>query len=407
MPTHASPDRTQGTQPRREPLIGDAALARARELRDLTDPARGPHAMQLLLGRIQHALALRWGCDQLVHRADPVVTRADNYDRLHYPADGAARDARYSRYVAPGRLLRTQTSAMIPGLLEQLAHDPPRDVLLVCPGLVYRRDSIDRLHTGEPHQVDLWRIAAVNEERLDVAHLAEMVGAVVAAALPGWRYRTVPAAHPYTTNGVQVDVWRAEPEAAAGRSDAEAGDDRADGEWVEVGECGLALPAILEEAGLDPARYRGLAMGLGLDRLLMLAKGLDDIRLLRAADPRIARQMLDLSPYQPVSRQPAVRRDLSVMVDRPLDAEAVGDRIREALGDDAGLVESVEVLGSTPAELLPAAAVARMGARPGQTNLLVRLVIRDVARTLTAAEANRLRNRVYASLHAGAQSEWC
>ncbi len=38
----------------------------------------------------------------------------------------------------------------------------------------------------------------------------------------------------------------------------------------------------------------GLAMGLGLDRLLMLRKRLPDIRLLRAGDPRIAGQMRDL-----------------------------------------------------------------------------------------------------------------
>jgi hypothetical protein len=26
----------------------------------------------------------------------------------------------------------------------------------VCPGLVYRRDVVDRLHIGEPHQTDYW-----------------------------------------------------------------------------------------------------------------------------------------------------------------------------------------------------------------------------------------------------------
>ena len=370
------------------PTIHAGALERARTLRDLTDPAHGPHAMQCLLARVRDALTERWACDVLMHRADPVVSVADNYDALHYPRDGAARDARYSRYVTPDRLLRTQTSAMIPPLLRTLAAAPPRDVLLVCPGLVYRRDSIDRLHTGEPHQVDLWRISAVDTVAFGAAHLAAMIDVVVTALLPGWTYRAVPAEHPYTTDGVQIDV-RAP-----------------DGRWVEVGECGLALPALLAESGLDPSRHRGLAMGLGLDRLLMLAKGIDDIRLLRATDPRIARQLLDLAPYVPVSSQPAMRRDLSLVVDAPLDAETLGDRVRELLGAESAMLEEVQVLDQTPVAALPAAAMTRMGARPGQTNVLVRLVIRDVARTLTAAEANALRNRVYAGLHQGERPEW-
>ena len=99
-----------------------------------------------------------WGCRVVVHRSSGLTTVADNYDRLHYPPQGVARDARYTRYVTPTTMLRTHTSAEIPPLLRVLAASHIDDVLLVCPGLVYRRDSIDRLHTGEPHQVDLWRL---------------------------------------------------------------------------------------------------------------------------------------------------------------------------------------------------------------------------------------------------------
>ena len=72
------------------------------------------------------------------------IREPDNYDRLGYPPDGAARDARYTRYVCETALLRTQTSAMLPPLLRALAAAPPEDVVLSCPGLVYRRDVIDR-----------------------------------------------------------------------------------------------------------------------------------------------------------------------------------------------------------------------------------------------------------------------
>jgi phenylalanyl-tRNA synthetase alpha chain len=80
--------------------------------------------------------------------------------------------------------------------------------------------------------------------------------------------------------------------------------------------------------------------------------------------------------------------------------------VREALGERAGDVEAVEVLAETPGEALPPAARARLGLRPGQKNVLVRLVLRAPARTLTAAEANALRDDAYAALHEGTVHAW-
>ena len=365
------------------PILTPQALERALAVRDLSDPAQGPHAMQLLVERITGALAARWGCAVRVHRAHPAVTTADNYDRLHIGPDAVTRDARYTRYVAPGRVLRTHTTAMIPPLLRELAGDPPDDVLLACPGLAYRRDQIDRQHTGEPHQMDLWRIAA---RPLGTGELREMVRTLVEVVAPGAPYRCNPSPHPYTVGGIEVEVeW--------------------EGSWMEIGECGIALPAILRGSGL-PDGYTGLAMGLGLDRLLMRVKAIPDIRLLRATDPRVAGQMLDLEPYRPVSHQPPIRRDLSVAVDEALTPEEVGDRVRTALGPRADSLEAVEVLSETPHDALPPAARERIGLGPGQKNVLVRVVIRDLERTLTSEEANELRDEVYAALHQGAAWQW-
>jgi len=352
---------------------------RALNVRDLTDVAAGPHAMQLIVGRAIAALRDSWGCPVIVYRHSPIVTLEDNYDRLRYPPDAAARDARYTRYVTATTVLRTHTTAMMPGLLRAVASAAYADVLLACPGLVYRRDAIDRLHSGEPHQLDLWRVKAgsLDEEALD-----DMIRRVVAATLPGGEVRWSPAVHPYTERGRQIDA-------------------RVGGDWVEIGECGLALPDLLAEAGVDPAIYSGLAMGLGLDRILMLRKGIDDIRVLRAPDPRIAEQMLDLSPYRPVSAQPPVRRDLSIAVAEEVTSEELGDRVRTTLGDWADSVETVEVLTETRAAALPPAAVARLGICPGQKNVLLRVVLRHPSRTLTDPEANGLRDRIYRALHDG------
>jgi phenylalanyl-tRNA synthetase alpha chain len=359
------------------------AYRRSIAVRDLTDPAQGPHSLQQLVTLVTDALRQRWGCSLRLARANPVIPIEDNYDRLHYPADAVARDARYTRYVSERLLLRTHTSAMIPPLLAELTR-PLSDVLLACPGLVYRRDSIDRLHTGEPHQLDLWR---VRHGRCGEPELHEMIASVVSALLPGTNYRTQSVRHPYTDSGLQIDVQ-------SGKA------------WVEIGECGLALPALLDDAGLPRTRYAGLAMGLGLDRILMLRKGIDDIRLLRSTDPRVCVQMLDLEPYRPVSKNPATLRDLSIAVDEATQAEDLGDRVREALGQAASSVEEIRLLSETPWADLPEAARQRIGMRAGQKNVLVRVVLRDLERTLTADQANVLRDCIYARLHEGTVHQW-
>ena len=259
------------------PYLGPAQLQAALGIRDLTDPGEGAHALQILIDRAVAALSSAWSCEVRWCRGARIVPVADNYDRLGYAAGAITREARYTRYVSTRRMLRSHSTAMIPPALRQLARDqrargPGRDgVLLACPGMVYRRDAIDWQHSGTPHQLDLWLIT---RRATADADLDEMISCLLGALVPGVPYRQEPRIHPYTEHGRQVDV-------------------RQDGRWVEVWECGLAHPGVLAAAGL--AGHSGLALGMGLDRMLMLVKGIPDIRLLRSADPRIADQMRDLA----------------------------------------------------------------------------------------------------------------
>ncbi|HEY9379495.1 MAG TPA: hypothetical protein VIQ02_20650 [Jiangellaceae bacterium] len=359
------------------------ALVDALTIRDLTDPAQGPHAMQLLVDSAVAAL----GETTEIHliRTSPLVPVEDNYDRLGYKDDAIARDSRYARYVSGACMLRGHTSAGIPSALRRIAAKPETDdVLVALPGICHRRDAIDRLHTGSPHQLDLWRLQRY-KRRLDSNDLAEMVDMVLTAMLPGRTWQWTPARHPYTLQGRQIDVID-------------------DGQLIEVAECGLAAPAVLSDAGLDSRQWSGLALGIGLDRALMLRKGIPDIRLLRSTDPRVTAQMLDLSPYRSVSDLPPARRDLSVAVSRGSDAETLGDRVRDALGGEANLVEEVAVVAITPYDHVPAVARERLGMLPGQDNVLLHVVLRPIDRTMTADDANALRDRIYDILHEGEQT---
>jgi phenylalanyl-tRNA synthetase alpha chain len=257
------------------PILHHKQLEKALAIRDLTDPQQGPHGLQILVHELHESLAKAWSCQRLVYRGSRIVTVQSNYDDLAYPPHSEYREPTYSQYVTHESMLRTHTSAAVPGLLQALAYDCPRDLLLACPGLVYRLDSSDSLHVPEPHQIDLWRLST---QDMRLTHLEDMIAMVMATVLPGRSYRTVESQHPYTLYGQQIDV-------------------ASEGTWIEIGECGLINPMILIECGHPPARASGLAMGLGLDRIMMLRKGIPDIRLLRSITPGIREQMLDLKPY--------------------------------------------------------------------------------------------------------------
>ncbi|OZE82621.1 MULTISPECIES: PheS-related mystery ligase SrmL [Nocardiaceae] len=364
--------------------ISNSQLIQDLSIRDLTDPDQGPHAMQLLLTAVVEDLTHMWDTDTEVLRLSAVVPVQDNYDKLGFGADAVTRDRRYSRYLGPNVMLRSHTSAYIPWILEQMDGASDVDRLVVLPGLVYRRDAIDRTHVGAPHQVDLWRL--VSRPDLTDQDLSAMIESVVRSVLPDAEWRAVPADHPYTWGGHQIDVRNGDA-------------------WMELAECGLISPQLLQRSGLDPTRWSGLALGMGLDRALMLRKGIDDIRLLRAEDPRIRSQMLHLERWQPVSSMPPIRRDISVVVHESIDGELLGDAIRTALDGDGELLESVELLSVTTYEDLPDAARVRLGLASNQVNALIRMTLRPIGRTLTDREANLLRNRVYRAVHIGPVGE--
>ena len=356
----------------------------ALSLRDLSNPEQGQHAMQDLLGHVTEALSQVWGIPARTVRHSPLVPVTDNYDSLGFDPSAVTRDQRYSRYVSPTVMLRSHTSAGIPSLLRSLSPDDEVDELAVLPGLVYRRDAIDRTHVGAPHQVDLWRICS--SPVLTPADLREMIAVLVEAVLPGARWRAVPAVHPYTSDGLQVDVL-------------------VDGEWLELAECGMIATHLFEDAGLDSSEWSGLALGMGLDRALMLRKGIPDIRLLRAQEERISNQMRDLSPWQPVSLLPPIRRDISIVVPDGIDDEILGDQVRAALGERGDDLESVELLALTSYADLPEPARRRLQMREDQANALIRITLRPLERTLTDAEANLIRDDIYRALHQGTVME--
>lgn len=360
--------------------INHTDLIRALSLRDLTNPSSGIHAMQLLIDEIEQAVLSLWPCYLQRLNPNPIVPVHDNYDALGYPTDGAARDIRYSRYITEELMLRTQTSSAISNWLSSWRGNRPESLGLLVHGLVYRRDCIDRWHSAEPHQLDVWLINRKSHSNDDQT-LANIIQTLLKCVLPNHKLALSKKLHPYTKNGIQIDAINS------------------DNEHIEIGECGDIAPKILDSHGWDSSHYGGVAIGLGLDRILMLRKGLPDIRLLREHNPRVQQQMLTLSPWQSVSNQPQTKRDISIVVQRTTDMDVIGDKVRTVLADKVDWLEEIILLEKTTYAELPDTAIHRLGITKEQENLLLRLIFRHPSKSLTTELANELRNQIYLAIH--------
>lgn len=54
-------------------------------------------------------------------------------------------------------------------------------------------------------------------------------------------------------------------------------------QWIELLGCGMIHPSVLKAAGINPAEYTGFAFGCGIDRLVMMKYGVEDVRHFESA----------------------------------------------------------------------------------------------------------------------------
>lgn len=322
--------------------------------------------------------------DVRTYRRHPIVTVKDNYDNLLIAPDNISRSSTYTHYVDQTHLLRTYTTAQISGILRELVatKDEWTDVVILLPGLAYRRDVTDKKHVGQVYMLEMWRIKKTSDKPIIKDDLLDVVKGVASTAAPGWKLRIIDSPHPYTKQGIEVNAVQGDKD-------------------IEILECGLINDQILANAGLNQNEYSGWALGMGLDRLVMTLKNIPDIRYLRSANPKIAIQMKNLSRYHEVSSQPAIRRDMSYSVPSNYVEEDISEDIREALGDNQNILESVEILSKTAYDDLPDIIRERLGISSNQKNVLVRITLRHLERTLENSEANDIYDTIYSKINRG------
>ena len=201
-----------------------------------------------------------------------------NFQALNIPADHPARDMQDTFFVTEEFLLRSQTSSGQIRVMEKKA--PPIKVL--SPGRVYRSDS-DATHSPMFHQME-GLVVDKNITLCDLKGLLDEFARKMFSSETKTRLR--PSYFPFTEPSVEVDVSCCDCHGKGCRLCKGTG-------WIEILGAGIVNRRVLENCGIDPDMYSGLAFGMGIERIAMIKYGINDIRLLFENDVRFLKQFKD------------------------------------------------------------------------------------------------------------------
>ncbi|MCK4918238.1 MAG: phenylalanine--tRNA ligase subunit alpha [Candidatus Pacebacteria bacterium] len=202
-----------------------------------------------------------------------------NFDALNFPKNHPSRDMQDTFWLKPEnlkKLLRTQTSDVQIRYMEE--NQAP--FAIIVPGKVFRNEATDATHDAQFHQCE----GLVVGENITLANLKgtlenilqEFFGKDVVIRLrPGY--------FPFVEPGLEVDMVCFKCEGKGCPSCSHSG-------WIEILGAGMVHPNVLNAGGIDSRKYQGFAFGIGIDRVIMLKYGIDDIRRLYSGDLRLVNQ---------------------------------------------------------------------------------------------------------------------
>lgn len=198
-----------------------------------------------------------------------------NFKALNIPEDHPARDMQDTFYITDNILLRTQTSAMQARLMEK--KKPP--IKMICPGKVFRSDN-DASHSPVFHQIE-GLVVDKHITLCDLKGTLEYIASQLFDSNTKVRFR--PSFFPFTEPSVEVDLTCSN---CGGKGCSLC---KGTG-WIEVLGAGMVNPFVLDNCGIDSAKYNGFAFGMGVERLAMIKYGIPDIRLFYENDQRFIKQ---------------------------------------------------------------------------------------------------------------------
>lgn len=192
------------------------------------------------------------------------------FGSLNFPENHPARDGYDTFRTEEGFIPPAHTSTMQHRILKEgkEALEAGGQIAAISYGRVFRNEDVDATHEHTFYQVEGVFVS-------DSATLGDMLGTLRSFFEVYYgqelRIKTQPAYFPFVEPGLEFMIEK--PASLNGKP----------GEWLEMLGCGMIHPNVLKEAGIDPAKYRGFAWGGGVERLVMLKYGIEDLRYFESA----------------------------------------------------------------------------------------------------------------------------
>jgi phenylalanyl-tRNA synthetase alpha chain len=187
------------------------------------------------------------------------------FGTLNFPEDHPARDGYDTFRTEEGFIPPAHTSTMQNRILVEGKSklEAGGEIAAISYGRVFRNEDVDATHEHTFYQVEGVYVSKT-------ANLGQMLGTLRSFFETYYgqtlRIKTQPAYFPFVEPGLEFAIEK--PAAIGGKM----------GEWLEMLGCGMIHPNVLKEAGIDPTEYRGFAWGGGVERLVMLKYGIEDLR---------------------------------------------------------------------------------------------------------------------------------
>jgi len=245
---------------------------------DVTLPGRRrylgrKHAVTQMMDNVIEVMS---GMGFTVQYGPDIDTDFYNFEALNFPKDHPARDMQDTFYITPDVLLRTHTSNIQIRVME--AHPPP--IRIIAPGKCYRNEEITSRSHVFFHQVE----ALYVDRGVSFADLLETLDEFLKRLFhPGIKVRYRPSYFPFTEPSVETDISCLICEGKGCPLCKHTG-------WLEILGAGMVHPEVLNNGGIDPEEFSGYAWGMGIERLVLLQRGVKDIRLFTENDLRFLEQ---------------------------------------------------------------------------------------------------------------------
>lgn len=210
------------------------------------------------------------------------------FGALNFPEDHPARDdydtfmtvqkdKNGNQFIAPAHT-STMQNRVLQRFKSNLADGRP--IATVIPGRVFRNEDLDARHEHTFYQLE----GVYVDEDINVGNLIATLKTFLEEYYgKDLEFKTQPFYFPFTEPSLELIVSCPFCDKKGCNICSYVG-------WIELLGCGMIHPNVLHAAGIDTNKYTGFAWGMGIERLVMMKYGVEDVRHFESAKLDFLRQ---------------------------------------------------------------------------------------------------------------------